>query len=332
MFVCYFEHNKMQVTNVIQEQKELKDIKRYSEGYRLVGNHSAVKVCGYCRKALTGKDVCYKNTFYGIESWRCVQMSPTFFCDHRCIFCWRDIDYVWPKWQGVVDDPKLIVDECIKAHVELLQGFKGNPNAIVDLVKGMEKPLHFAISLTGEPTMYPKLSEMIDYIKEKGMTAFLVTNGTIPTMVKKLVKHQPTQLYISVYGFNKEIYQKTANPIAKDAWEKLQKSLSMINKFKRNVIRLTLVKNYNFVEPEGYAKLIEKYKPMFVECKGFSFVGHAQERMEVQNMPYHHEMMEFAKKIEENSSYKVIDSKKESKVVLLAREDFKGRKMNFEGL
>jgi|TARA_Y100000310_G_scaffold336554_1_gene421425 tRNA wybutosine-synthesizing protein 1 len=318
--------------NAVHEQKELKDRKRYNEGYRLVGNHSAVKICGYCRKAVTGKDVCYKNTFYGIKSWRCVQMSPTFFCDHGCVFCWRNIDYVWPKWQGPIDEPEFIVDECIKAHIELLQGFKGNSNVAKEMIKEIEKPLHFAISLTGEPTMYPKLAEMIDYIKEKGMSAFLVTNGTIPNMIKKLINHQPTQLYISVYGPDKEIYQKTANPINKDGWEKLQKSLSMINKFNRNVIRLTLVKGFNFVDPEGYAGLIENYKPMFVEAKGYSYVGHSQQRLEVKNMPYHHEIMEFAEKIEENSSYKVIDQKKESKVVLLVREDFEGRKMDFEDL
>ena len=314
------------------KQKNLKNKKRYSEGYRLVGNHSAVKVCEYCRKAIKDQDVCYKNTFYGIQSWRCLQMSPTFFCDHRCVFCWRDIDYVWPKWQGPVDDPKFIVDECIKAHVELLQGFKGNPKTLKDRLREMEKPLHFAISLTGEPTMYPKLAEMIDYIKEKNMTSFLVTNGTIPNTTKKLISHQPTQLYISVYGPNEEVYKKTANPIKKDSWENLQKSLSMMNKFERNVIRLTLVKGYNFVEPEGYAAIIEKYKPMFVEAKGYVFVGHSQNRLEVKNMPYHHEIMGFAKKIEENSSYKIIDSKKESKVVLLMRKDFEGRKMDFEGL
>ena len=95
-------------------------------------------------------------------------------------------------------------------------------------------------------------------------------------------------------------------------------------------MRLTLVKGFNFMDSEGYAKLIEKYKPMFVEAKGYSFVGHSQKRLEVQNMPYHKEILEFAKKIEENSSYKLIDSKKESKVALLAREDFKGRKMELE--
>ena len=320
------------MTKKFVPDKDLKNKKRYSEGYRLVGNHSAVKVCEYCRKAIKGQDVCYKNTFYGIKSWRCVQMSPTFFCDHRCVFCWRDIDYVWPKWQGPVDDPKFIVDECIKAHVELLQGFKGNKKSVAKRVKEMKKPLHFAISLTGEPTMYPKLAEMIDYIKEKGMTSFLVTNGTIPDMIEKLIQHQPTQLYISVYGPNEEIYKKTANPIKENSWENLQKSLSMMHKFKRNVIRLTLVKDYNFVNPEGYAKLIEKYRPMFVEAKGYVFVGHSQNRLEVKNMPYHHEIMDFAKKIEENSSYKVIDEKKGSKVALLVKEDFDGRKMDFEYL
>jgi len=114
--------------------------------------------------------------------------------------------------------------------------------------------------------------------------------------------------------------------------KKLQKSLSMIHKFKRNVMRFTLTKGYNFTDPEGYAKLAEKYNPMFIECKGYSFVGHSQKRLEPHNMPYHHEILDFAKKIEENSSYKVIDSKEESSVALLVKEDFEGRKMNFEGL
>lgn len=314
------------------KQQELKKIKRTNEGYRIVGNHSAIKVCEYCKKAIKGQDVCYKNTFYGIESWRCIQMSPTFYCNHKCVFCWRDIDYSWPKWQGPIDDPKGIVDGCIKAHIEYLQGFKGNDKAVEERLKQMEKPLHFAISLTGEPTMYPRLTEMIDYIKSKGMTSFLVTNGTIPEMVEKLINHQPTQLYISVYGPNKEIHAKSANPIQKDAWEQLQKSLSLMHKFKRNVMRLTLTKGYNLIDPEGYAKLIEKYKPLFVETKGYVWVGHSRERLEIQNMPRHHEIIRFAKEIEKNSSYKIIDEKEESRVALLVKEDFEERKMDFEGL
>lgn len=316
----------------LERQQELKNIKRTSEGYRIVGNHSAIKVCEYCKKAIKGQDVCYKNTFYGIESWRCIQMSPTFYCNQRCVFCWRDIDYTWPKWKGPIDAPEEIVEGCIKAHIEYLQGFKGNEKAVGERLKQMEKPLHFAISLTGEPTMYPKLPEMIDYIKSSGMTAFLVTNGTLPEMVEKLLEHQPTQLYISVYGPNKEIHRRASNPIQKDAWERLQKSLSMLHKFRRNVMRLTLVKGINLVDPEGYAKLIEKHRPMFVELKGYMHVGHSQQRLEIGNMPFHEDIMEFSREVEKHSSYKIIDEKKESRVALMVKEDFEGRKMEFEGL
>jgi len=37
----------MMNADIAEEQKELKDKKRYGEGYRLVGNHSAVKICSY---------------------------------------------------------------------------------------------------------------------------------------------------------------------------------------------------------------------------------------------------------------------------------------------
>jgi len=299
------------------------------QGYRIVGKHSAMKVCMYCKKAMTGKDVCYKNTFYGIESWRCVQMSPTFRCDHRCFFCWRDIQYAYPKWVGPVDDPKFIVDGCIKEHIKYLQGFGGNPQTVEERFRDMGKPLHFAISLTGEPCMYPKLPEMIDELKKRKITSFLVTNGTIPTMIEKLIDHQPTQLYIGCYGPDPETHRKVTNPITNDAWEKLQKSLSMMKHFKRSVMRLTLTKGYNMVDPKGYAELIEKYKPMFVEAKGYMWVGHSRARLEKQNMPFHEEIKQFAQTIADNSSYKIIDMKENSAVVLLMQEDKEDRLMKF---
>ena len=33
---------------------------------------------------------CYKQTFYGIQSHRCLQMTPSINqCNHMCLFCWR---------------------------------------------------------------------------------------------------------------------------------------------------------------------------------------------------------------------------------------------------
>ncbi|MEM2094375.1 MAG: hypothetical protein QXI32_03660, partial [Candidatus Bathyarchaeia archaeon] len=46
------------------------------EKYQLVGSHSAVKKCSWLHKSLTGGAACYKSQFYGIKSWRCLQMTP----------------------------------------------------------------------------------------------------------------------------------------------------------------------------------------------------------------------------------------------------------------
>ena len=80
-------------------------------------------------------------------------------------------------------------------------------------------------------------------------------------------------------------------------------------KFKRPTLRLTLVKDYNMKNPEGYAELIKIAKPKFIECKSFMWVGHSKERLEIENMPLHLDIKEFAKKIEKLTNYKIKDEK-----------------------
>ena len=309
----------MAVAQNIVVGKDLTNKERYEEGYRLIGNHSAVKVCEYCRKSIKGVDVCYKNTFYGINSWRCVQMSPTFFCDHRCVFCWRNTDYAWPKWQGPVDGPKLIVDECIKQQKTYLQGFQGNKKANMNKFNEAMDPNQFAISLSGEPTFYPYLDELIKEIKKIG-TAFLVTNGTNPKTLEKLIKNNamPTQMYLTLPAPNEEIYNKICNPIKKDNWKNILKSLKLLNQFKRSTIRLTLVKNLNMINPEQYAELIKTAKPDFVEAKAFVCVGYSKYRLNIEDMPRHNEIKNFAERLSKLINYKIKDEKKESRVVLLS--------------
>jgi tRNA wybutosine-synthesizing protein 1 len=294
----------------------------YDQGYRLVGNHSAIKVCLWTKKSIRGEDHCYKQKFYDSITHRCIQMTPALhICGHRCIWCWRDIDFTKPKWIGKIDDPKFIIDECIKAHIKYLQGFGGNKKTDWNKFKEINKPQQFAISLSGEPTMYPKLPELILELKKRKINQFLVTNGTNPPMLKKLLakKAQPTQLYITLPAPDQATYQKVCRPIVKSGWEKILKSLSLLKKFKRNVIRLTLVKNVNMIKPEKYAALIKKYRPNYVEAKGYVWVGHSRKRLTIANMPTHEEIKEFAKKIGEISNYITIDEKKESRIVLLKK-------------
>ncbi|MEM2175162.1 MAG: radical SAM protein, partial [Candidatus Micrarchaeia archaeon] len=158
-------------------------IKKYRKaGYRIVGahKHSAVEICRWTKSVLRGKRNCYK-AVYGIKSHRCIQMTPTIdFCPFSCKFCWRTFGPDRFKGNTEWDSPKEIVDKIIDAQIELLSGFGGNPLTPKHLWEEAKKPAHVAISLDGEPTLYPYISELIKEIKTRGMTAFLVTNGTMP--------------------------------------------------------------------------------------------------------------------------------------------------------
>lgn len=43
---------------------------------------------------LRGRGGCYKHTFYGIESHRCMETTPSLACANKCVFCWR---YIHPN-------------------------------------------------------------------------------------------------------------------------------------------------------------------------------------------------------------------------------------------
>ena len=304
------------------------------QGYRIVGNHSAIKVCHWTKKSMKSielEDSCYKCKFYGIQTWRCVQMTPSVpYCSLRCEWCWRDIEFTSPKWDGKVDEPKDIVDGCISAHIKYLQGFGGNDKVEVERFLASQEPLHFAISLSGEPTLYPKLPELIDEINSRGMTSFLVTNGTNPEMVERLIERQPTQFYMTLPAPNKDVFEKVCKPLVHNAWDRIIKTLDYVSKFKRSVLRLTLAKDVNLVDPQGYAELILKGNPTFVECKAYVWVGYSRERLAMENMPRHEEIVEFSNEmLKFLPGWKMIDAKENSRVVLLAKEDFDGRVMEF---
>ncbi len=290
-------------------------------GYRFVGRHSAIKICNWAKESIRGKNYCYKKKFYGIESSRCVQMSPAMlFCTFNCKFCWRNFDYMLPRAVEDWDDPELILDGCIAAQREILQGFFGSTTADKKKLMRAMEPKHVAISLSGEPALYPHLPELIDDILGRKMTAFLVSNGTKPDMIKKLLEHQPTNLYISFYGTTPAMYKRTAVPMVKDFWERIMQSMKLVKKFQCNtVMRLTLSKGLNFTDPQGYAAYADKFQPRFIEVKSFMAVGGSRKSMKYEQMPLHEEIQEFAAEIERHSSYKIVDEKSDSRVVLMGR-------------
>jgi len=296
-----------------------------AQKYHFVGSHSAVKRCRWLYESLVHDRPCYKQKFYGIRSHQCIQMTPTVFnCTMQCRFCWRaqsgDLGLKWkelalPKW----DTPEKIVEGCIETQIRLISGYKGNPKAKREKYKEALTPRHAALSLTGEPTLYPLLDELIEEFHKRGFTTFLVSNGTVPEALSKLT-HEPTQLYISVCAPNKEIFNETCRPQISQAWEKLNETLSLLPSFKcPTVIRITLARNLNMKNPEQYAKLIGKANPTYVEPKAYMHVGFSRLRLTFENMPTHKEIRDFAMKLGRETGYKIIDEAVDSRVVLLSR-------------
>ena len=54
------------------------------EGYKIIGTHSAVKLCRWTKHQLRGRGGCYKHTFYGITSYQCMEATPSLACANKC--------------------------------------------------------------------------------------------------------------------------------------------------------------------------------------------------------------------------------------------------------
>jgi len=296
-----------------------------TQKYHLVGNHSAVKRCRWLYESLVHNRPCYKQQFYGIKSHRCIQMTPTVVqCDLRCSFCWRiqsgDLKMKWDEMAFPVwDDPEVVVEGCIKAQKRLVSGYKPNPKVYPNKFQEALEPKHAAISLSGEPTLYPLLGELIECFSKHSFTTFLVSNGTNPEALTQLGK-EPTQLYISLCAPDEATFKKICHPQIPDAWKKLNQTLSVLSTFKcPTVLRLTLSRHLNLKNTELYSKLIENANPTYVEPKAYMHVGFSRLRLGFENMPTHKEIQEFAIQLAKQASYSILRDAPESRVVLLSR-------------
>ncbi len=310
------------------------------QGYRLVGRHSAIKICTWTKQSLRDKDVCYKEQFYGIACHRCVQMSCTLKnCQNKCVHCWRDLTCTDKGRIINADRPKVIIDGCIQKQRKILQGFKGSETSNLKKFHEAMNPSQFAISLTGEATLYPYLSEMIRSLKKKKINSFLVSNGLLPEKLRELKRKKalPTQLYISLLYPDEKIFRKITNNPEKSAWPKFLKTLRLLKSLSRStrtVLRLTLIKSINMIEPENYAKLIKIAAPDFIEVKAYMHIGYSQYRLKKEDMPTHKEVKDFSKKILKNLdkklNYEMIDEKENSRVILISngRKEAKKRVLN----
>ncbi|MBY9008038.1 MAG: radical SAM protein [Candidatus Lokiarchaeota archaeon] len=343
--------------------------------YRVIGNHkhTAIKPCHWLeQKLMTGRSNrnCYKGIF-GIESHRCLQNTPSLpFCNHQCVFCWRDIEQgtLGSKFIVEPDEPKSLIDAMIKHQQDIILNhlplkryidnyeimidilyymlLHGGPHSIVSLSENIHVsrnkivraitllknqsfidpsdesmkyyklddeiknsldskdeiellinrtlttpdeiinvhnealyPNHAAISLDGEPLLFPKISDLVHEFRNRNMTTFIVTNGTLPNTISNM-DSLPSQLYLTLPAPNEELYKKICRPMVKNGWNKIQESLELLDSLStRTLVRLTAVRNLNLKKEfiDEYIKIIKKANPNFFEIKGFTLQAKALE-------------------------------------------------------
>lgn len=297
-----------------------------------VSDHATVELCHWTKKSFRNEGECYKMKFYGITTHRCMEFSPAgMYCENRCIYCWRPMEFYnsMKMPEDKVAEPEVVMENLMEERKKLIMGHYGDPRQDKKKLDESLLPSHYAISLSGEPTMYPKLPQLIKYLKTLPETKsiFLVTNGQEPDMLQRLQDEDalPTQLYLSTNAPNEQIFQIVNKPKYNDSWERWNASLNMLSKMNtRTVLRVTLIKNYNSNDeliPE-YAKMFRQANPHFVELKSYMHVGRSTNRLEYSNALEMDEVRHFAVEIANKSEvFSVMDESIMSRIVVLQNQE-----------
>ena len=103
-------------------------------------------------------------------------------------------------------------------------------------------PVHCALSLVGEPIMYPEINALVDLLHSKAISTFLVTNAQFPDAIRYRYSSPPqstarchrnllpvTQLYVSVDASTEESLKKIDRPLFKDYWPRFIDSLKALS-------------------------------------------------------------------------------------------------------
>ncbi len=293
-----------------------------------VADHSTVALCHWTKKSFKNEGNCYKHKFYGISTHSCMEFSPAgMHCENRCVYCWRPMEfYESMKMEPEhVAEPEDIISKLMEERKKLIMGHYGDPRSDKQKLDESLKPSHYAISLSGEPTMYPKLPELIKYLKtlKETKSIFLVTNGQEPDMIQKLQQEDalPTQLYLSTNAADYESFLRINRPKYDDSWQRWNRTLEMLKDLDtRTVLRITLIRDYNTQKDmiPVFAKMLKQSSPHFVEIKSYMHIGRSTNRLEYENMLDMEEIRKFSQEVVKQCDlFSVMDESDVSRIVIL---------------
>jgi tRNA wybutosine-synthesizing protein 1 len=228
----------------------------------------------------------------------------------------------------LVDEPDVIVQQLLSERKKLIDGYFGNPKNDRNKLKESLFPAHYAISLSGEPTMYPKLPQLIKYLRslKETKSIFLVTNGQEPEMLYRLAREAalPTQLYLSTNASNKRTFYRINRPRYRDAWERWLSSLRFLaTADTRTVLRMTLIRDHNdqIESIQELAGIVGMGDPHFIELKSYMHIGMSTQRLQEDAMLEMDEVRHFSIRLASaTNNFAVMDESEISRIVVLQNE------------
>ncbi|MFB5610158.1 MAG: radical SAM protein, partial [Nitrosarchaeum sp.] len=248
-------------------------------------------------------------------------------CENRCVYCWRPMEFYDSMKMDPerIAEPKEILAKLMEERKKLIMGYYGDSRNDKQRLDESLLPSHYAISLSGEPTMYPKLPELIKYLKslEATKSIFLVTNGQEPDMIQRLQDEDalPTQLYLSTNAADYDSFLKINKPKYSDSWERWNRTLGMLKQLDtRTVLRITLIRNYNDQKEmiPAFASMLKQASPHFIEIKSYMHIGRSTNRLEHSNMLEMHEVQKFSEEVAKQSQiFSIMDESLVSRIVIL---------------
>jgi tRNA wybutosine-synthesizing protein 1 len=171
---------------------------------------------------------------------------------------------VGKSWKWKVDNPEFLLEQALQQHRQMIRECRGVPGVTSQRLEEANMPRHCALSLVGEPIIYPYINQFIALLHQKRISTFLVTNAQFPEKIEQLCP--VTQLYVSVDAATKETLKVVDRPLFEDFWERFLHSIDVLSKKgQRTVFRLTLIKEWNMNEIENYAALVKRGTPDFIE-------------------------------------------------------------------
>lgn len=143
------------------------------------------------------------------------------------------------------DPPEALLDNCLRQFKAMIKPLKGLVGVTPERFDEATRPIHCALSLVGEPIVYPYINEFVELLHSRNLSSFLVTNGQHPDAIQAL-RVPVTQLYVSIDAPNPDALKKTGRPLFSDYWDRLMASLdALAGRSERTVARLTLVNKWN---------------------------------------------------------------------------------------